>query len=186
VSARGERHSEPCDWFVKARRVACRLILLAAAAGLVNCGGNSSSGNNGGSGLYCSANNPICQPLPAGPYYITQLDPRLKVEWSFLSTKTDSCHRNSDGSISCTPNTNPNGFEWCVNAPVIDQNGVVYANSEDGNLYSIAQGNTGVFTTPKQTLFTNLAIGAAYTPLSVGPDGKLYVQNDGHLFVIGN
>ena len=137
-------------------------------------------------GLYCGGSNPICQPLPEGPYYITQLDPKLSVEWRFKSTNTDSCHRNSDGSISCTPNTNPNGFEWCVNAPVIDQNGVVYANSEDGNLYSIAQGSTGVFTTPKEHLFTNLAIGAAYTPLSIGPDGKLYVQNDGHLFVIGN
>ena len=30
------------------------------------------------------------------------------------------------------------------------------------------------------------AIGAAYTPLSLGPDGKVYAQNDGHLFVIGN
>ena len=137
-------------------------------------------------GLYCGGSNPICQPLPEGPYYITQLDPNLRVEWSFKSTNTDSCHRNSDGSISCTPNTNPNGFEWCVNAPVIDQNGGVYANSEDGTLYSIAQGSTGVFTTPKEHLFTNLAIGAAYTPLSIGPDGKLYVQNDGHLFVIGN
>jgi hypothetical protein len=137
-------------------------------------------------GLYCSANNPICQPLPEGPYYITQLNPNLEVEWSFQSTNTDSCQRNPDGSVSCPPNTNPNGFEWCVNAPVVDQNGVVYANSEDSNVYSIPQGNTGVFTTPKEHLFTNLAIGAAYTPLSIGPDGKLYVQKDGHLFVIGN
>lgn len=137
-------------------------------------------------GLYCSDNNPICQPLPEGPYYITQLSANLNVEWSFQSTNTDSCERNSDGSLTCTPNTNPNGFEWCVNAPVIDQNGVVYANSEDGNLYAIPQGHTGMFTAPQETIFTNLAIGAAYTPLSVGPDGKLYVQNDGHLFVIGN
>jgi hypothetical protein len=35
-------------------------------------------------------------------------------------------------------------------------------------------------------LFLNIAIGAAYTPLSIGPDGKLYTQNDGHLFVVGN
>ena len=137
-------------------------------------------------GLYCAGNNPICQPLPDGPFYITQLGASLNVEWSFQSTNTDSCHRNSDGSITCMPNTNPNGFEWCVNAPVIDQNGVVYANSEDGNLYSIPQGHTGIFTAPKEHLFTNLAIGAAYTPLSVGPDGKLYVQNDGHVFVVGN
>jgi hypothetical protein len=35
-------------------------------------------------------------------------------------------------------------------------------------------------------VFTNLAIGAAYTPLSIGPDGKIYTQNDGRMFVIGN
>jgi hypothetical protein len=108
------------------------------------------------------------------------------VESSFKSTNTDNCHRNSDGSITYTPNTNLGGFEWCVNAPVIDRDGVVYANSEDGNLYSILRGNSGVSTTPKQKLFPNLAIGAAYTPLSVGPDGELYVENDVHLLVIGN
>jgi len=31
-----------------------------------------------------------------------------------------------------------------------------------------------------------LALGAAYTPLTIGPDGKIYTQNDGHLFVVGN
>jgi hypothetical protein len=31
-----------------------------------------------------------------------------------------------------------------------------------------------------------LALDAAYTPLSIGSDGKIYTQNDGHLFVIGN
>jgi outer membrane protein assembly factor BamB len=79
-----------------------------------------------------------------------------------------------------------NGYEWCVNAPAIDSNGVVYVNSEDGNLYAIPQGNTGVFSTPKQQLFLKQALGAAYTPLSIGPDGRLYVQNDGHLFIVGN
>jgi hypothetical protein len=69
---------------------------------------------------------------------------------------------------------------------VIDSAGTVYVNSEDGNLYSIPQGNHGVFPIPQQKMFLNQAIGAAYTPLSVGPDGKLYVQNDGHLLVVGN
>ena len=27
--------------------------------------------------------------------------------------------------------------------------------------------------------------GAAYTPASIGPDGKIYSQNDGHLFIVG-
>jgi hypothetical protein len=120
---------------------------------------------------YCHLQgNPVCTPAPDGPYYITQLDPNLNIEWQFKSTTIDANH--------------PNGYEWCVNAPVIDSNGVVYVNSEDGNLYSIAQGNDGV--TPLQKIFLNQAIGAAYTPLSVGPDGKLYVQNDGHLFIVGN
>jgi hypothetical protein len=121
---------------------------------------------------YCyQQGNPVCTPAPDGPYYITQLDANLNVEWKFQNTG-DSTH--------------PNGYEWCVNAPVIDTNGVVYVNSEDGNVYSIAQGSSGIFSAWQQKIFLKLAIGAAYTPLSVGPDGKLYVQNDGHLFVVGN
>jgi hypothetical protein len=127
--------------------------------------------NNYPTQAYCyQQGNPVCTPTPAGPYYITQLDANLNVEWHFKSTTTDTNH--------------PNGYEWCVNAPVIDSNNVVYVNSEDGNVYSIAQGNDGV--TPLQKMFLKQAIGAAYTPLSVGPDGKLYVQNDGHLFIVGN
>jgi hypothetical protein len=57
----------------------------------------------------------------------------------------------------------------------------VYANSEDGNLYVIRQGGLSL-----GNIFMNLALGAAYTPLSLGPDGKIYTQNDGRLFVIGN
>ncbi|MGC2196285.1 MAG: hypothetical protein WA628_16560 [Terriglobales bacterium] len=122
---------------------------------------------------YCGAqSNPVCTPRSPGPYYITQLDANFNVEWQFQNTTIDGNH--------------PNGYEWCVNAPAIDSNGVVYANSEDGNVYAIAQGNSGVFSTPKQKMFLKQALGAAYTPLSVGPDGKLYVQNDGHLFVVGN
>jgi len=136
-------------------------------------------------GLYCSSTNPICEPLPDGPYYITQLDPTLKVEWQFQSTNTQSCHRNADGTISCVSD-HPNGFEWCINMPAVDSAGNVYANNEDGNLYVIPQGHSGVFSTPSSHLFLNLALGAAYTPLSIGADGKLYTQNAGHLFVVGN
>jgi hypothetical protein len=122
---------------------------------------------------YCyEQGNPVCTPTPDGPYYITQLDDNFNIEWRFQSTTIDANH--------------PGGYEWCVNAPVIDSNNVVYVNSEDGNVYSLPQGNSGVFTAPLQKIFLKEAIGAAYTPLSVGPDGKLYVQNDGHLFVVGN
>jgi len=39
--------------------------------------------------------------------------------------------------------------------------------------------------TPRQKIFLKEALGAAYTPLSIGEDGKVYSQNDGHLFVVG-
>src|SRR5205823_14794528 len=81
--------------------------------------------------------------------------------------------------LSCVSD-HPFGFEWCVNAPAVDVNGIVYANSEDGNLYEILNGVV------VNQVFTQLAIGAAYTPLSIGPDGRIYTQNDGRLFVVGN
>ena len=122
---------------------------------------------------YCGfQNNPVCAPLPAGPYYVSQLDASLNIEWSFKSTTIDSQH--------------PNGYEWCINMPAVDINGNVYVNSEDGNIYELPQGNSGIFTNPAGKMFLNLALGAAYTPLSIGADGKLYTQNNGHLFVVGN
>ena len=54
------------------------------------------------------------------------------------------------------------------------RNGVVYANSEDGNLYAISQGGT-----LKQEIFQQLAIGAAYTPTSIGTDGRIYRKTPG-------
>jgi hypothetical protein len=133
--------------------------------------------------LYCQS-NPNCQNVPAN-YLISQIDPNMQIEWSFQSTNTESCHRNPDGSVSCVSD-HPNGFEWCINMPAVDERGHVYVNSEDGNLYEIPQGHSGVFSHPLGKLFLNLAIGAAYTPLSIGPDGKLYTQNNGHMFVVGN
>lgn len=105
-----------------------------------------------------------------GPYYITQLNPSLQIEWQFQNTNPGK----------------PDGYEWCINMPAVDMNGTVYANSEDGSVYVIPQGNTGVFTQPQSSLFLNLALGAAYTPLSLGPDGKIYTQNDGHFYAVGN
>ena len=43
----------------------------------------------------------------------------------------------------------------------------------------------GVFTQWQQKFFLLEALGAAYTPLSISQDGKIYSQNDGHLFVVG-
>jgi len=123
-------------------------------------------------GAYCNfANQPVCTPVGPGPYYVSQLDANLNVEWSFQNTTIDPQH--------------PNGYEWCVNAPVIDSTGLVFVTSEDGNVYTIPQGNSGVFTQWQQKIFLLEALGAAYTPLSIGDDGKVYSQNNGHLFVVG-
>ncbi|HKR62750.1 MAG TPA: hypothetical protein VJZ00_03375, partial [Thermoanaerobaculia bacterium] len=67
-----------------------------------------------------------------------------------------------------------------VNALAVDARGVVYVNSEDGSLYAINQGG-GL----RDRIFLQLALGAAYTPLSLGSDGRIYTQNAGHLFVVG-
>ncbi len=104
---------------------------------------------------------------PPGPYFITQLNSSLGIDWQFKSTTTGP--------------DNPNGFEWCINAPAIDENGVVYANSEDGNVYAINQGGK-----LNRSIFLRVAIGAAYTPLSIASNGRLYTENDGYLFVIGS
>jgi hypothetical protein len=135
-------------------------------------------------GSYCNTDS-ICPPRNNGPFFITQLAPDLSVQWKFQNTNNELCTRNSDGSISCVSNTSGNqwqniGFEWCINAPVIDKDGTVYANSEDGNIYTIKQG--GVL---GQSFFLDQALGAAYTPLAIGPDGKIYTENKGILFVVG-
>lgn len=98
-------------------------------------------------------------------FFITQLDADLNVEWHFENT---------------------DGFEFCVNMVAIDAAGNVFANSEDGNLYEMAQGNSGTFTTPLANIFLVQSLGAAYTPLSIGQDGRIYTQNDGHMIVVGN
>jgi hypothetical protein len=105
-------------------------------------------------------------------FFITQLDANLNVEWRFQNTTVDSSH--------------PNGYEFCINMAAVDSSGNVYVNSEDGNAYEIPQGNTGTFTTPLSKMFLDASLGAAYTPLSLGQDGKLYTQNNGHMIVVGN
>jgi hypothetical protein len=128
--------------------------------------------NHYDAGNYCEpdpkipVSKKVCVDAPKGPYYITQLDPYMNVEWQFQNTSTDATHNN--------------GFEWCINAPVIDLRGNVYANSEDGHLYVIKQGGPLL-----GNIFLNQAIGAAYTPLSLGPDGRIYTENDGILFAVG-
>jgi len=109
----------------------------------------------------------VCVDKAKGPYYITQLNSNMTIEWQFQNTSTDSTHNN--------------GFEWCINAPAVDLFGNVFVNSEDGNLYVLRQGGHQI-----GKIFLNQAVGAAYTPLSLGLDGKIYTENDGILFAVGN
>jgi len=63
----------------------------------------------------------------------------------------------------------------------VDRNGVVHANSEDGNLYSIDSAGRLV-----GRIFLKAAIGAPYTPLAIDGNGRIYTQNAGMLFVVGD
>jgi hypothetical protein len=140
-------------------------------------------------------------------YFISQVSPTLRSDaltdrgdkimtqqWTYQSVQHDSCSRDANGNVTCEPGTNPNGFEWCVNAFVVDGQGNAYANSEDGWLYKIQQGGTvtvapGCGTTTFNCggkIFQQLALGAAYTPTSIDSAGRIYSQNAGHLFVAGN
>ncbi|HET7711650.1 MAG TPA: hypothetical protein VFL80_06945, partial [Thermoanaerobaculia bacterium] len=127
---------------------------------------------------YCPPDRNSATPSNPEQYLITQLDTNLNVEWQYRSTNTLSCSREPSGAINCKED-HPHGFEWCVNALAVDARGVVYANSEDGRLYAIAQGGVAV-----ESIFLRLALGAAYTPLSVDDRGRIYTQNDGVLFAV--
>jgi outer membrane protein assembly factor BamB len=137
----------------------------------------------GGTGSYCDDNR-LCPPerTAADPeaYYLTQLSSDLVPEWRYQNTNTLSCTRGAGGHMTCVSD-HPAGFEWCVNAPAVDGDGVVYANSEDGNLYAIDQGGR-----LRARRFLNLAVGAAYTPVAIDPDGRIYSENFGTLFVLGH
>ncbi len=114
-----------------------------------------------------------------GPFYITELDAQLGVLWQFQSTNTNSCARQPGGSITCTSD-HPHGFEWCINAPAVDRDGTVYANSEDGTTYAItANGQL------RDAIFLDRALGAAYTPVALDRQGRVFALNAGRLAVLG-
>jgi hypothetical protein len=95
---------------------------------------------------------------PSG-YFVTRLDESLAVEWQVR---------------------NPNNFEWCVNGPAIDRDGVSYVNAEDGFLYAI--GPDGKI---RQSIMLTDALGQAYTPVAIDDSGRVYAEKAGMLFVTG-
>ncbi len=112
-------------------------------------------------------------------YDVTTLDADLEPEWSFRSNNTESCMRLPNDTIECIDD-HPEGFEWCVNQPAIDAAGTAFLNGEDGVLYAFRR-DGGI----RDQIFLDTALGAAYTPLSLGPDGVVYTQNNGVLFAVG-
>ena len=135
--------------------------------------------NHYGAGSYCFIEQ-FCPAREEGPFDLTQLSPSLVPEWKFTSVNQKSCARGADGKVTCVAD-HPSGFEWCINAPAVDPDGTVYANSEDGALYAIPQGGK----TAKQ-IFLGESVGAAYTPLSIDAKGRIYAENLGTLFIVGD
>ncbi len=112
-------------------------------------------------------------------YDVTTLDADLVPVWSFRSDNTESCVRQPDDTIECVED-HPEGFEWCVNQPVLDAAGVAYLNGEDGVLYAFERDGQ-----VRSRIFLDTALGAAYTPVSIGDNGIIYTQNNGVLFAVG-
>jgi hypothetical protein len=123
--------------------------------------------------------NHYSSPDGIASYEVTTLDANLEPEWSFLATNTESCVRQPGGEITCVDD-HPQGFEWCVNQPALDADGTAYLNGEDGVLYAFDRSGHVV-----GQVFLDTALGAAYTPLSIGPGGIVYTQNNGVLFAVG-
>ena len=119
-------------------------------------------------------------PNAEGPFNITQLGRNLNIEWSYRSTETRSCVSQPDGGLDCVSD-HPDGFEWCINAPAVAPDGTVYGNSEDGRVYSIRQGGT-----LNQQRFLLQSLEAAYTPITVDAQGRVYSLNGGVMTVVGH
>jgi outer membrane protein assembly factor BamB len=129
-----------------------------------------------------------------GPYFMTRLGPDLSPEWKLQSTNTENCARGDDGGTVCSTETcvpdgdggtictpdHPNGFEWCVNAPAIDPSGTAFVNSEDGRLYAINPDGG-----EREHLFLLESLGAAYTPIALDAQGRIYTLNGGVMTVVG-
>jgi hypothetical protein len=134
---------------------------------------------NGTYSIITKDNHYFRPPSGEGPYDITQLSRELVPEWRYTATQTQSCKTESGGGLTCVSD-HPDGFEWCVNAPAVGPDGTVYANSEDGRVYSIRQGGT-----LGEQRFLLQSLGAAYTPIAVDSKGRVYSMNGGVMTVVG-
>ena len=110
-------------------------------------------------GSYCDACPSTRRAADPQGFFVMALDPSLNVRWSLKS---------------------PTGFEWCINGPAIDGNGVSYINSEDGKLYAINPDGS-----LRESIRLTEALGQAYTPVVVDDRGRIYAEKAGVVFVVG-
>ena len=93
-------------------------------------------------------------------------------EWEYRNPSRIACH---EGDCE----EEEEGFEWCVNAPVIDRR-ARSTQCRGRDIYAIGQGGV---------LLDRIALGgplgAAYTPLAIDAKGRVYAQEAGHLFAVG-
>jgi outer membrane protein assembly factor BamB len=117
-----------------------------------------------------------------GPYFLTNLDADLHTQWQLANTETQTCQRGPDGTVTCIDDgEHPDGFEWCISSPALDRDGTLYAVNEDGYLYAVdAQGHQ------RERVFLGKTIAEAYTPGAIDSAGRIYVQNNGQLYVLGH
>lgn len=129
---------------------------------------------------YCPTDRNAGAPDYPEAYFVTQLSPKLEVQWQHQADNQQTCEAGGvDGGLACSTD-HPFSFEWCVNAPAVDANGTVYMTSEDGWLYAIEQGGS-----VRDRLFQQATLGAAYTPVSLDGEGRVYSLNSGAMFVVG-
>jgi len=105
--------------------------------------------------------------LRSGHTSLVQLTPGLRPEWRFMACV--------DPASGCDP-----AREWCTTSVAIDGAGTVIGTNEDGYLYEVNGGR----------LLGKVSLGArvveAYTPVAIGPDGRIYAQVGGHMGVYGS
>lgn len=111
-----------------------------------------------------------------GPYFLTTLD-------------ADTLDGDRKMTVACQweLRRGERGYEWCINAPAIDQNATIYGNGEDGYLYALQ----GMFPDPGQQcapVVTSLTMSwggeDAYTADALD-DGVVYAIGHGKLYAVG-
>ena len=116
----------------------------------------------------------------ATDYYLVSVDENLEEEWEFDQYEHEELPegtRTAPSPASTTIQTASNGAST---SPPSTRAGITYANSDDGFVYAIDRSGE-----LHDSIFLNVALGAAYTPVSIGPDGRIYAQNSGHLIAVG-